>query len=86
MLRIAITEIVLFLSPFLAYALWLWLERRAGRTFGKAGANRLVFVALAGFLMMIAGFVFLAVSDPPHTGTYRPAEFRDGVLVPGRFE
>lgn len=86
MLRLVITELVLFLSPFLAYAVWLWLERRAGRTFGEAGLKRLVPLAIAGFLLMIGGFVVLAVTEPTNTGTYRPAEFRDGVLQPGRFE
>jgi len=86
MLRTLVTEIVLFLSPFLAYAVWLWLERRAGRAGSPAGARRMVILALAGLILMAAGFVALGVLEETHTGTYHPAEFRDGVLVPGRFD
>ena len=41
----------------------------------------------AGFACTIAGFLALAVfGGASPEGTYRPAEVRDGVLVPGTIE
>ena len=86
MLRLILTEIALFAVPFALYALWVWLVRRVGRDSGPAGVARLTALALAGLVMMAAGFLVLGAFSDEKVGTYRPAEFRDGVLVPGRIE
>lgn len=86
MLRLALTEIALFAVPFVLYALWIWALRRVGREAGPAGVTRLTVLAIAGFALVAAGFVVLGAFGDEKVGTYRPAEFRDGVLVPGRIE
>jgi hypothetical protein len=86
MARLVAIEVLLFLAPFAAYALWLLLARRIGRTVAPVAGGRLVGLALAGLLLMLAAFALLATYDDQKLGTYRPAEFRDGVLVPGRIE
>jgi hypothetical protein len=84
-LRLALIEIALFLTPFAIYAAWLWFTRgSAARSNWTSGP---VYVsALAGLVLMVVGFVLLASLGESERGTYRPAEVRDGVLVPGRFE
>lgn len=84
-LRLALIEIALFLTPFALYAAWLWFTRgSAARANWTAGP--VYFAALAGLVLTVVGFVVLASFGEAEHGTYRPAEVRDGVLVPGRFE
>jgi H+/Cl- antiporter ClcA len=84
-LRLALIEIGLFLAPFAIYAAWLWYAKgSAARTNWTAGP--VYAAALAGLLLMVVGFVLLASFGTAERGIYHPAEVRDGVLVPGRFE
>jgi len=84
-LRLALIEIGLFLAPFAAYAAWLYFTRgSAARANWTAGP--LFGTAIAGMLLVVAGFVALASFGPSERGVYHPAEVRDGMLVPGRFE
>lgn len=84
-LRLALIEIALFLTPFAVYAAWLWFTRgSAARANWTAGP--VYFAALAGLVLTVLGFVLLASFGEAERGAYRPAEVRDGVLVPGRFE
>jgi ABC-type molybdate transport system permease subunit len=84
-LRLALIEIALFLAPFAIYAAWLWFTRgSAARSNWTAGP--VYVLALAGLILTVIGFVLLASFGEAERGTYRPAEVRDGVLVPGRFE
>jgi hypothetical protein len=84
-LRLALIEIGLFLAPFAVYAAWLWFSRgSAARSNWTSGP--LFVMALAGMLLVVVGFVLLASFGSAERGVYHPAEVRNGVLVPGRFE
>jgi H+/Cl- antiporter ClcA len=84
-LRLALIEIGLFLAPFAIYAAWLWFSKgSAARRNWTSGP--LFAMTLAGLVLVIVGFVLLASFGSSERGAYRPAEVRDGVLVPGRFE
>lgn len=84
-LRLALIEIALFLTPFAVYAAWLWFTRGSAARANWA-AGPVYFAALAGLVLTVLGFVLLASFGEAERGAYRPAEVRDGVLVPGRFE
>ena len=81
-LRIAL----LFLAPFVAYALWLAVARRRARAHaGDASWSDapLLWLTAAGLVLVIAGFVFTAlISGEEAGGTYIPPRIIDGELVP----
>ncbi len=86
MMRVILTQLVLFLLPFLAYALWIWLSKRS-RHPENWTRGPVAWLTLAGLLLVIVSFVFLDTFNQAPEGTqYRPSEMRDGVFVPGRFE
>jgi Family of unknown function (DUF6111) len=84
MIRPIFTEAVLFLAPFAAYALYLWITK-AGifvrTSWEPATLAWLVIVALA---ISIVSFLFLAeFSGAPPGSTYTPARIEGGRVVPG---
>lgn len=86
MLRVILTQLLLFLLPFICYALWLWLSKRS-RHPDSWSKGPIAWLTLAGLVLVISGLVGMAAFDKSPEGTsYRPSEMRDGVFVPGRFE
>ena len=85
MIRPGFTEVVLFLTPFAVYAVFLFASRAA--IFDRASWSPRVLVYLLGaaLLLMIASFVLFAeyTGEPPGS-TYEPAHMDDGKFVPGR--
>lgn len=85
MIRPALTEIALFLSPFAAYALFLIVTR--ARLFDLQAWSPRILSWLAGiaFVLMIISFVLIAqFSGMPVGSTYIPAHMENGTFVPGR--
>lgn len=86
MLRVLIPQLILFLLPFFGYFLWLWLSKRSRHpevwSRGPVG-----WLTLSGLVLAICGFAFMAsVTRSTDGDNYKPAEIRDGVFIPGRFE
>lgn len=86
MLRVTLTQIGIFLLPFAAYALWLWFSKKAENS--EAWSRGHIFwLFITGGGLVIVSFIVMASYDDKHEGqTYRPAEFHNGVLTPGRYE
>ncbi|MCW5697624.1 MAG: hypothetical protein KIS96_12935 [Bauldia sp.] len=87
-MRAALINVLLFLVPFVAYAIWLLATR--GRLNDRADWTLRVLGILAGVgaVIMIIGLVFIVDwtgESDANPGSYRPAEVRDGVLIPGGF-
>jgi len=85
MVRPILTELVLFLTPFALYALFLWVTKRGGALhLASWPMTHVLSLLAASFLLVIAGFFALAhwVGAPPGS-TYIPAHVEDGKLVPG---
>jgi Family of unknown function (DUF6111) len=84
MIRQVAIELALFLTPFIAYALFLWATRA-----GVLGASawplpHLMWLTIAALLLVIASFVVLAqFGGAPPGSTYIPAHLENGRLVPG---
>jgi hypothetical protein len=84
MIRPILTEIGLFLTPFVLYAGFL-LATRAGVLEPKAWTlPRIAGLVIASLLLMTGSFLALAqFSGSPPGSTYVPAHVEGGKFVPG---
>lgn len=86
MLRVVLTQLFLFSLPFLGYAIWLFVNKKA-QTSENWRKGPLIWLVIGGFALAISGMVLLATFEvPPEGKIYRPSEFRDGEFIPGRYE
>jgi hypothetical protein len=85
MIRPVLTEVGIFLIPFVLYALFL-LATAKGVTESASWPARVVLkLLIAAFLSVIISFILLAhFSGAAPTSTYTPAHVEDGKLVPGQ--
>ena len=84
MIRPVLTELAIFLIPFVAYALFL-MATRAGVFASSSWPVHLVAkLVLGSLLLVIISFIMLAhFSGAPPDSTYIPAHIENGKLVPG---
>jgi hypothetical protein len=80
------TQIALFLAPFVAYALFLWVTKAAVLDPASWPPRVLVTLGIVAMLLTIGGFLYLAhFSGAPPGSIYIPAYVDEhGRLVPGR--
>lgn len=84
MIRVILSEALLFLAPFAAFALLLLLQRRKVLAIDSWSKSS-VWLAMAGLVLVIASFVYTAVvADRPDAG-FEPTHMENGQVVPGRF-
>jgi len=83
MIRPVLTELALFLTPFLVYAIFLWATRAGMLDPAHWSLSRIAWLVIAALVLMIGSFLVLAhfSGSPPGT-TYVPAHIENGVLVP----
>lgn len=86
MIRPVLTELALFLAPFVAYALFLAVTRAGVLDAASWSPKLLASLAIAALILMIGSFVYLAhFSGAPPNAAYEPAHIdEDGRFVPGR--
>lgn len=85
MTRAVFEALVLFLSPFLLFGIYLYLRRRNPLT-REAWDGHVPWLVLAGLIVAILGLVIGGLTAQRHSGAYVPAHIEDGRLVPGRFQ
>ena len=79
-----LVEISLFLTPFVAYAIFVWATRAGVLDLKAWSLPVLGWLTLAAFLLMIVSFVVMAqFGGVPPSSTYVPAHMENGRLVPG---
>ncbi len=84
MIRPVLTEIAIFLIPFVAYALFLIATRAGVFASSSWPAHLVAKLVLGSLLLVIISFVLLAhFSGAPPNSTYIPAHIENGRLVPG---
>jgi quinol-cytochrome oxidoreductase complex cytochrome b subunit len=84
MIRPVLTEIALFLAPFLVYAVFLWATQAGVLHPDSWSLPRLAWLVMAALVLMIGSFVVLAQwGGSPPGSTYVPAHMEDGRFVPG---
>jgi hypothetical protein len=84
MIRPALTEIGIFLIPFVVYALFLVASRSGALTRSSWPVIVVGRLLLGSLLLVVLSLILLAqfTGAPPHS-TYVPAHLEDGKLVPG---
>jgi hypothetical protein len=84
MIRPLLTEIALFLAPFIAYVVFLWATR-AGVLDPEAWSRpRLAWLTICALVLLLGSFLVLAqFPHSPAGSTYTPAHVEDGKFVPG---
>jgi hypothetical protein len=87
MVRTGLTELLLFLTPFALYAVFL-LATRSGVLDPKSWPLRhVLLLAIVALLLVIGSFLYLAqFSGAPVGTTYVPAHLENGRLVPGGYK
>lgn len=85
MIRVIVTQVILFLLPFLLYGGYLFLTRKMNR---RAWINApRYWLVMSGLFLSVVGFIVLSQLDNnPLGGTYVPAHYEDGKLIPGQIK
>jgi hypothetical protein len=75
------TEVLLFLSPFIAAGAWWWLSRRTGLLFTPTPT--VLVVTFAALAIMGGCLVWFGLDRRlGNTGVYVPAQLVDGKIIP----
>jgi len=84
MIRPAVTEVLIFLTPFAVYALFLIATRSGLMVQTSWPIHVIAKLVLGSLLLVIVSFVLLAhFSGAPPNSTYVPAHIENGKFVPG---
>ena len=84
MIRPVLTELAIFLIPFVAYALFLIATRSGVLASSSWPAHLVAKLVLGSLLLVVISFVLLAhFSGAPPNSTYVPAHLENGKLVDG---
>jgi hypothetical protein len=88
MIRPVLTELALFLAPFVAYAIFLTVTKTAVLERSSWPPKTLAGLAIVALILMIGSFIYLShFSGAPPGQTYIPAHYDDqGRFVPGHFK
>jgi hypothetical protein len=85
MIRVILTEGLLFLLPFAAFALLLVLQKR--RVLDVEHWSRAtVWLLMAGMVLVLASFLYKGFLAERPAGGFEPTHMENGRLVPGRFK
>jgi hypothetical protein len=84
MIRPFLIELLLFLTPFAAYALLLWAKSRGVFDPESWPMRTVVVLTVTALLLMGASAIVASqLSGAPPGSTYVPAHVENGRLVPG---
>lgn len=85
MTRAIIQELLLFLLPFAAYAIFLVIARRDPLAW-SSWSKHTSWLVIAGLGITIVSLLAGGFFAPRQSGKYIPSHMENGVLVPGHFE
>ena len=84
MIRPAFIEVVLFLTPFVLYAVFLFATRAGVLDPQHWTISRLITLTILALVLIIGSFLYFAnFSGSPPGSTYIPAHIENGKFVPG---
>ena len=84
MIRPVLTEVFLFLTPFVLYAVFLLATKAGVLNFKSWPLMRVLTLAIAALLLVLGSFIYFAhFSGAPPGSPYIPAHIEDGKFVPG---
>jgi hypothetical protein len=85
MIRPVFTELALFLTPFVLYAIFLWATKSNVLHPEHWPVSRILTLALIALLLVLGSFLYFAnYTGAPVGSTYEPAHMENGKFVPGR--
>ena len=85
MIRPVLSELLLFVLPFVLYAVFLWATRAGVMDPESWPMSRLVTLAIVAFALVIGSFIYFAnYTGAPPGSRYVPAHIEDGKFVPGQ--
>jgi hypothetical protein len=85
MIRPIFTEIALFITPFVLYAIFLWATKNEILHPEHWPVTRILTLAVIALLLVLGSFLYFAnYSGAPVGSEYEPAHMEDGKFVPGR--
>lgn len=85
MIRAVLTEIGIFLIPFVLYVLFLLATQKGVRESASWPARVVLRLLVSAFVLVIISLLLLAhFSGAAPTATYTPAHMENGRLVPGQ--
>jgi len=85
MIRPVLTEFAIFIAPFVAYAIYLFVTKSGVLALSSWPPKVLAALAIAAMVLMIGSFVIMAhFSGAPPGSAYEPAHIEDGKFIPGR--
>jgi heme/copper-type cytochrome/quinol oxidase subunit 1 len=85
MTRAIIQELLLFLLPFAAFAVYLIIRRRNPLAW-SSWSDQSVWLVMAGLVFVIASLLIAGFSNDHQTGAFVPTHIENGKVVPGRFK
>lgn len=85
MIRPVLTEVLLFLMPFVLYAVFLWATKAGVFDPESWPIARIAWLAIAALLLVVGSFIYFAhFGGAPPGSTYIPAHLDEqGRFVPG---
>ncbi|MFN3657294.1 MAG: DUF6111 family protein [Pseudolabrys sp.] len=85
MIRPVLTELLLFATPFVLYAVFLWATKAGVMDAESWPLSRLAWLTIAALLLVVGSFVYFAhFSGAPPGSRYVPAHIDEsGKFVPG---
>jgi hypothetical protein len=86
MWRVVLRPALLFLLPFLLYAVWLFLRQTTPWTRDNWDQTVVSTLALLGLAVAVAGMLAFGLFADRHLGAYVPAHIENGVVVPGHMQ
>ena len=85
MIRPALTEIILFLAPFVLYGVFLWAAKAGVMHPDSWPLSRIAWLMIAALILMVGSFIYFAnYTGAPPGSTYVPAHMENGKFVPGQ--
>ena len=76
-----------FFLPFIAYAAFLIWQHEHPRAAKKVLHKKALQIqVLIGLVFVVAALLVLGLADDKRIGSYAPAVFKNGQLVPGKVE
>ncbi|HYP58646.1 MAG TPA: DUF6111 family protein [Beijerinckia sp.] len=86
MWRIIVQPALLFISPFVAYTIYLTLRRTHPFVVDHWTHGTLSSLALAGLVIAALGMFAFGIFAERHEGAYVPAHIEHGRIVPGKMQ
>jgi hypothetical protein len=84
MIRPVLTELILFVTPFVLYAVFLWATKAGVMDVESWPLARLAWLTIVALLLVVGSFLYFAHFSGSKPGSeYIPAHMENGKFVPG---